>query len=706
MNIESGSLFCGSFTGSANTLTANFTINTPDYTGPMIVVKDNSSTSALLSASGGVLNVSVTADAFLPQVYSLVYGSSAAQMKNFSVNLTAPGISQTLSYDNPKAGRFILTFNEEKLGLMFTNENVKESNVNLYYGSYLIDSGVSKNNVSVGSGLLMTVLSGGTVTDSVVKASGTMSVYQGGTVKNITVDGGGVANLYDQVSVTGMRVSGTLNVNAGSSASNTTVSAGGKVLVAADGELNGTLSIASGATVSVSKGGSVIMDIRGRTAASGALIQNINLITGAPAISLQMSAFQEVGTYLLATGASGMSSPITVRTDNRELGTMSLNTSLRSGGFYCSLKQTPEDELAISIAHADDSVIINHNGSVGSNGIFTETLVLKTDYSGRYNLYGNFGVLNGSVTVYNGKKKIGTGRIRNGSLTFNKNKTMLLDSAIQYSIVVKNSDKGKSASDFNYSLQGVSIFWKGTHDNDTPDGRAAITVSTPGAELASGWVGFSDAVDYQKFILDTAADLSLVISANDFVKATIFDQNMKTVQRTSLKAYGLTFSTATRNKLFAAGTYYLKVESTKAAKGGSADYSVTVNASSRFFTQADNSNDTLEQASSKAAVLPGENITGWVGFSDAVDYIKLETNQNGVLTFDLDAVTAQAYAKKRIKIRCLNESGKNVKLVSSDFDSLMTKNAVSAGIYYLGISCANVKKFDTSYQMTTGFLAV
>ena len=33
--------------------------------------------------------------------------------------------------------------------------------------------------------------------------------------------------------------------------------------------------------------------------------------------------------------------------------------------------------------------------------------------------------------------------------------------------LVKNSDKGKSASDFNYSLQGVSIFWKGTHDNDT-----------------------------------------------------------------------------------------------------------------------------------------------------------------------------------------------------------------------------------------------
>ena len=706
LNIESGSLFCGSFTGSANTLTANLTVNAPDYTGPMVVVRDNASASAFHSASGGVLNVTLTADALRPQVYNLVYGSSAALMKNFSVNLTAPGISRTLSYDNPNAGRFVLTFNEEKLGLMFSNENVKESKVNLYYGSYLIDSGVSMQNTTVGSGLLMTVLSGGTVTSSTVKASGTMDVYRDGTVKSITVDGGGVVNLHEGVFATGMKIAGTLKVTSGSSASDTAVSAGGKVLVEAGGELNGTLSIADGATVSVSKGGSVVMDIRGRAAGSGALIGNIGLISGTPTIALRMASYQPEGTYVLATGAAGLSSEITVRTDKRELGTMPINSSLRSGGFYCSLKQTQQEELAISIAHADDSVTISHEGSVGFDGIFKETLLLKTDYSGRYCFSGRFDGLNGSVTIYNGKKKIGSGRIRNGLLTFNKNRTILLDSAIQYSIVVKNSDRGKTASDFNYSLQGVSIFWKGTHDDDTPDGRAAIAVSAPGAELSSGWVGFSDAVDYQKFILNTAADLSFVVSANDFLKATIYDQNMKVVQRSSLKAYGLTFSVATRNRLFAAGTYYLKVESANASKGGGADYSVTVNASSRFFTKAGGNSGTIEQASKKAAVLPGETVSGWVGFSDAVDYIKLETAQNGVLTFDLDAETARAYAGRQVRIRCLDESGKNVKLVSDSFDSLMTRNAVSEGIYYLGVSCANVKKFDTSYQIATGFLAV
>jgi hypothetical protein len=40
-----------------------------------------------------------------------------------------------------------------------------------------------------------------------------------------------------------------------------------------------------------------------------------------------------------------------------------------------------------------------------------------------------------------------------------------------------------------------------------------------------------------------------------------------------------------------------------------------------------------------------------------------------------------------------------------DGDTLVSKKAVAAGEYYLGVTCANVKKFDTSYSVTTGLLA-
>ena len=157
--------------------------------------------------------------------------------------------------------------------------------------------------------------------------------------------------------------------------------------------------------------------------------------------------------------------------------------------------------------------------------------------------------------------------------------------------------------------------------------------------------------------------------------------------------------------LVTAGTYYLQVQSTNAKKGGDADYTVALDDSSRFFPAGDNSNDTWQAASEKPAKLQGEEITGWVGYGDAKDFIKFELNGNGQVQLDLDGATANAFNAKQIKLTCLDANGKSVALTAFDGDTLISKKAVAAGNYYLGVTCANVKKYDTSYSVTTGLLA-
>ena len=60
---------------------------------------------------------------------------------------------------------------------------------------------------------------------------------------------------------------------------------------------------------------------------------------------------------------------------------------------------------------------------------------------------------------------------------------------------------------------------------------------------------------------------------------------------------------------------------------------------------------------------------------------------------------------KQIKLSLLNASGKSVALAAFDQDTLRSKSALAAGTYYLGVTCADVKKYNTSYSVKTALLA-
>ena len=71
----------------------------------------------------------------------------------------------------------------------------------------------------------------------------------------------------------------------------------------------------------------------------------------------------------------------------------------------------------------------------------------------------------------------------------------------------------------------------------------------------------------------------------------------------------------------------------------------------------------------------------------------------------MNAATAKAKKGGEVKLSLLDSAGKAVAVSALDSDTLATKSKVAAGIYYLGISCTDVKKYSTSYTVTAGMLA-
>jgi hypothetical protein len=283
-------------------------------------------------------------------------------------------------------------------------------------------------------------------------------------------------------------------------------------------------------------------------------------------------------------------------------------------------------------------------------------------------------------------------------------KTKLLDAGSYYLAVQSTDAKKGGSADYNVSVSANTVFYtKGDNSDDTfAQAWDLGTVTTIPTELFSDWVGVGDAIDYRKITLTSNAKLSFTLMSSDNAKLLFYQTpGGKVLGSVTVKGGD---PKLTKDIFVEAGTYYVAVQSPKAKKNGDATYSVMLNDRSRFFPQADNGNDTWQAASARDAKLTGEEITGWVGYGDAKDFIKVQLSKGGQIKLDLDATTAGALASKQIKLTCLDANGKSVALASLDGDTLVSKKNVQSGVYYLGVACSNVKKYDTSYKVTTGVL--
>ena len=284
-----------------------------------------------------------------------------------------------------------------------------------------------------------------------------------------------------------------------------------------------------------------------------------------------------------------------------------------------------------------------------------------------------------------------------------------------------NAKKGGSA-DYDFSVGGSSVFfdsgmnyddWEMLADmGDSGLFRSLGTLSSASWQtplVASDWVGYGDEVDYMGFALDTGAGLSFHVEASDAVKFTVYtlEQNTKTGKFSlkSLQSGALKLDKTlgkyvldTGKLLLTQGSYYIGVNVVNAKKEAGADYSIALKDSSTFFPAANNSNDTWQDARDlQAAQSKGADCEGWVGYGDAADYFKLEASY-GKLYFGLDDITRDACERRELKLTCLNDKGQAV-AATLEGATFSTVREVADGIYYLGVSCTNVKKYDTSYRI-------
>ena len=289
-------------------------------------------------------------------------------------------------------------------------------------------------------------------------------------------------------------------------------------------------------------------------------------------------------------------------------------------------------------------------------------------------------------------------------------KELLLDKGAYYiSVEHPNAKKGGSAN-FTVAYGEKTYFFEADDKDDN--------VFTGGDVQDfngdwSDWVGLGDSVDYCRLDLSEApARVSFDVTAGDASKFTVWQLNEKTnklksVQATTLKLDKQSgdYVATTKSLVLAKGMYYVSMESTNAKKGGSADFTVAYGDDVRYFDEGDNTNDTWKAAAENEVWSIGEEVSGWVGFGDAADFYAFEVDEAGKLSLTFDEDTEAALKAKQIKLSCLDAKGKTVALGALKNGSVDSSKALGAGMYYLGVACANTQKYDTNYNVSLGMLA-
>ena len=259
------------------------------------------------------------------------------------------------------------------------------------------------------------------------------------------------------------------------------------------------------------------------------------------------------------------------------------------------------------------------------------------------------------------------------------------------------------------------------------------TLSEDTWEILSGeWVGFSDAVDYMGFTIESAACLRFYLDATDATKFTIWQLNgkadkngkttysLKSLQATTLKKEGDGFYFAdTKDLILDAGTYYFSMESTNAKKGASATYNVSLSGA-LFYTQANNSDDWTDMKTDgefglveNVGVLDSGTesvVSDWVGYSDAIDYKKFTLSRKTSLSFRVSAENATKFTVWQLNEKTDKKGNTTYSLKSLDsvklkeFEEIETRTlSLSAGTYYFSMESTNAKKGGSAlYNVSIG----
>ncbi len=308
----------------------------------------------------------------------------------------------------------------------------------------------------------------------------------------------------------------------------------------------------------------------------------------------------------------------------------------QGGNAYYNVSVDPSDCVFYTQGNKCDDwtdlKTAGESGMVGYAGVIDEnTMELVDDWVGFGDAidYAGFTLFNAAklsfsisagdattFTVYrlvqdkNGMYSLKT--LQTAALAFNRQtgeydavtKGLLLEAGEYYfSVRSTNADRGGSAVyRIELNAGGSQFYTEGENYDDWTDLETAGMYGEVGnigyvdkysSELASGWVGFGDEVDYAGFSLFDDADLSFSVEADGAATFTVYSLTearngtfkLKTLQTTTLvfDKQSQKYVADTKALSLEADDYYFSIRSDDAGQGGGAHYKLSLNETSEFF---------------------------------------------------------------------------------------------------------------------------
>ena len=617
--------------------------------------------------------------------------------------------------------------------------------------------------VSVGGQL--TVSGSGRASNTNIYGDGRADVYGSAWFFNNTVSSGGMAYIHDGGWASDTRLSdnGKLIVLENGSAHTNRISSGGKMYISSGGSATSN-TVLSGGTMVVSQGGSMGY---GNTVSSGGSVVlygsageiltqkggTVSLRSGATVTSLTNKGGEivlEKGALIRSYKGDPLKLPDCDDGWNNYVYDKKTQTMNPNSLYVIPLTKIPDSTKKISL-DKDGSVSVDGRinfvgyGDEADYAKFTLTkgaslsFLLNATGAAKFTIWTLTTGKNGAKTMKSlqatsAKKDKSTGDY----LATTKN--LLLEKG-DYYISVESPDAKKGGNAYyNVMLnKGDCVFYKkgDNFDDDWgdfyPDDYHGVAYlgtvdGKKGTLIENGWVGFGDAVDYRKFTLKTGAKLSLAVTASDAAKISLCRveskpgkepgqtiSTMKTIQTTTLKKGkgSDSYSAFTKALLLEKGDYFIRVESTNAKKGGSADYNVNLFAGETKFFDNKGSDDSDDWGDMKKKGAAGKVLTfgeinsktvhvlvDWVGFGDAVDYRKFTLKTDAKLSFAFQADDAAKFTVYKLNSKTDKKGVTTYSLKTLQSTKIKAGSewqtskllSLTAGDYYFSMESTNAKK--------------
>jgi len=234
------------------------------------------------------------------------------------------------------------------------------------------------------SGLATLNVSGATAFDTILHGTVTSRSKEGGVyfygasayVWNDGCLSGATVYEYGQVYVQSGGVAadtlvddeGRLMVMSGGSASGIDVRSNARIQILSGGKLTGAVDFARGASATMFEGAILDFDISQLTPGTGARVNDLSCVEGAPVYTLTVSGTQRNGAYTLAKGASDFFDTVMFKnvSDIEAYGELTLGQTANIGGVDYTLS-LENDVLSVTVGSAVQATVAR--GDIDGNGI-------------------------------------------------------------------------------------------------------------------------------------------------------------------------------------------------------------------------------------------------------------------------------------------------------------------------------------------------